>query len=127
MSRHKKIDGVWDRLEIVMADKGVTKREVARLCGINRRTLIETNRGRMPSLGTLATFCTKMGVSADYILGLPCSETLNVIKDIVEAEDNLRKAQEKALKFFVMNNLADNETQAKCMINYQLNKARKTE
>ena len=124
MSGHKVIDGVWDRIELVIADSGMTKEAVAKRCGINRRTLIETNRGRMPSLGTLASFCGAMGVSADYILGLPCNDTFNVVKDVMKAEINLRRAQDEAIKFYVMHDLAENETQAKCMINYQLNKER---
>ena len=58
------------------------------------------------------------------MLGLPNDDSLNVIKDIIAAERNLRRAQEKAMKFYITHDLAENETQAKVMINYQQNKER---
>jgi hypothetical protein len=70
MGRHKKIEGMWDRIDEVILDSGLTKSEIARRCGFSRNILADRSAGRMLSLGALASFCSTMNVSADYILGI---------------------------------------------------------
>ena len=70
MSEHIKIAGIWDRIEQTIYDSEMTKVEVAKKCGFERRTLNGKSDNRMLSLGAFAKLCATMNVSADYILGL---------------------------------------------------------
>ena len=70
MGKHGKIIGMWERIDEVIYESGLTKAEVARRCHFSRNILADESSNRMMSAWTLASFCTNMHVSADYILGL---------------------------------------------------------
>lgn len=67
---HTKVYGLWDRIDEVISESGLSKSEVARRCGFSRNVLASESLNQMPSAGILAKFCSTMEVSADYILGL---------------------------------------------------------
>lgn len=70
MGKHNKVRGFWERVDEVIYESGLSKAEIARRCGFSRNILADEGAGRMMSVGTLASFCSAMHVSADYILGL---------------------------------------------------------
>ena len=70
MSEHIKLECVWDRIDKAIERSGLSKSEIARRGGFERRTLNGRAGNIMPSLGTLARFCAVTHTSADYILGL---------------------------------------------------------
>ena len=61
-----------DRLRAARLDADMEQKELARLLGITQQqySLYETGRRRLPA-EMLATLCRALGVSADYLLGLP--------------------------------------------------------
>lgn len=61
-----------DRLRAARLDADVEQKELARLLGITQQqySLYETGRRRLPA-EMLAPLCRALGVSADYLLGLP--------------------------------------------------------
>ena len=65
------IRGFWERMEEAVTSCGLSKCEIARRCGFDRKVLMDyRNHDRMISSGYLARFCAVTGVSADWILGL---------------------------------------------------------
>lgn len=67
-------DGFWGRVEEAIADSGMTKSEIAKKMGVERKALYASNSpsgiSRSWHSGRLATFCKVTGVSADWLLGL---------------------------------------------------------
>ena len=67
-------DGFWDRVEEAIQDSGMTKPQIARLMGVNRKALIPSKSSngtdRSWHSGRLASFCKITGVSADWLLGI---------------------------------------------------------
>ena len=76
MGKHKKIPGMWERIDEVIADSGLSKIEISKRCGFERRTLSGETENRMLSIGALKSFCQTMNVSADYILGIKKEKTV---------------------------------------------------
>jgi hypothetical protein len=70
MSEHIKLEGFWDRVNKAVKDSGLSKSEIARRGGFERRALNGESENRMLSAGTLARFCVVTDVSADWILGI---------------------------------------------------------
>ena len=70
MSEHIKLEGFWDRVNKAVKDSGLSKSEIARRGGFERRALNGESENRMLSVGTLARFCVVTDVSADWILGI---------------------------------------------------------
>ena len=71
MEKQKVIYGFWDRIEEAIFESGLSKCEIARKMGCERRVLITgQSEARMLSAHNLMEFCNVTGVSADYILGL---------------------------------------------------------
>lgn len=64
------IYGFWDRLDEVCEQSGMTKAEISRRMGIDRKTLYNTCGSKSMNSGYLAKFCGVTGASADYLLGL---------------------------------------------------------
>lgn len=69
MNRTIMIDGFWDRVDQTCEKSGLTKNEIARRCGFERKILFHYGK-RMPNSGFVARFCAETGVSADWLLGL---------------------------------------------------------
>lgn len=61
-----------DRLREARTDRDMEQKELAAVLGITQQqyTLYETGRRRLPA-DLLAPLCRTLGVSADYLLGLP--------------------------------------------------------
>lgn len=73
MSKYKVpyIYGFWDRIEKAVEESGMSKAEIARKMGCDRKIFYLGRRQQtMMSAGYIAKFCVATGVSADYILGL---------------------------------------------------------
>lgn len=70
MSEHIKLEGFWERIDETIVDSGLSKTEIARRSGFERRVLNGASENRMMSVGSLARFCAVTNVSADWILGL---------------------------------------------------------
>lgn len=65
------IEGFWERLEEAVRESGLTKTEIARRIGCDRKSLYELSGAhRMPHAGYMAKFCAVTKVSADWLLGL---------------------------------------------------------
>lgn len=66
------VNTLCDRLRAARLDADVEQKELARLLGITQQqySLYETGRRRLPA-EMLAPLCRALGVSADYLLGLP--------------------------------------------------------
>ena len=69
MKKRILIEGFWDRVDSVCYKSGLSKTEIARRIGCDRKTLMRMNSAMMNS-GYLAKFCAITGTSADYLLGL---------------------------------------------------------
>lgn len=60
-----------DRLRNVRENRGLTQRELARLCAIGENQINKyENGGGDPSLANLKVIAKVLGVSTDYLLGL---------------------------------------------------------
>ena len=70
MRRNNLIYGFWDRMEEAMFKSGMTKLEISRRMGVDRKTLYAPHDRRSLNSGYLARFCAVTGVSADWLLGL---------------------------------------------------------
>lgn len=71
MKRRILIEGFWDRVDSVCYKSGLSKLEIARRIGCDRKTLMQSRmNGAMMNSGYLAKFCAVTGASADYLLGL---------------------------------------------------------
>jgi len=66
--------GFWDRVEEAIQDSGMSKAQIAKKMGVERKALYASKSGnndnRSWHSGRLATFCKITGVSADWLLGL---------------------------------------------------------
>ena len=70
MQRRIVIEGYKERLEEAVYQSGMTKKEIARLMGMDRKVLLPKSYGWQMGSGALARFCAVTGVSADWMLGL---------------------------------------------------------
>lgn len=71
------IEGFWDRVDSVCYKSGLSKTEIARRIGCNRKALMQNQmNGAMMNSGYLAKFCAVTGASADYLLGLKKEATI---------------------------------------------------
>ena len=60
-----------DRLRAALVEKDISQRQLALSMGKDPRTVNHVFKGPVhPDLGTLKDFCEKLGVSADWLLGL---------------------------------------------------------
>lgn len=65
------IEGFWERLEEAVRLSGLTKTEIARRIGCDRKSLYElAGRHRMLQSGYMAKFCVVTKISSDWLLGL---------------------------------------------------------
>ena len=69
MNRRFKIEGYEDRLKLAITASGMTKYEIAKRMGVDRKVFCHSRDAQMNS-GTLARFCAVTGESADWLLGL---------------------------------------------------------
>ena len=76
-------DGFWDRVDQAIEESGMTKVELAKKMGIERKALYRPTDGsddRSWHSGRVATFCKITGVSADWLLGLSNHKSLKITK-----------------------------------------------
>lgn len=70
MARHKSlIYGFWDRFDEALTNKNISKNELARRVGCDRKTLYRSS-GVTPNALYLVRICVQLDVSADYLLGI---------------------------------------------------------
>ncbi len=63
------LDGFWDRLDEEIRKRGLDKKRLSQMCGINRKVLYNPNRRkRYINLVYFARICSALRVSADYLL-----------------------------------------------------------
>ena len=70
MQRKIVIEGYKERLEEAVYQSGMTKTEIARLMGMDRKVLLPETHYCQMGAGALMKFCAITGVSADWMLGL---------------------------------------------------------
>lgn len=66
------IQGMDERVEYIVQNSGMSRRELAKRCGVSKNTF-QINRwyeGTNYSATTIVKLCSVTGASADYILGL---------------------------------------------------------
>lgn len=69
--KQKLIEGFWDRVEEVVYNTGLSKCEIARRMGGERKLLITGKaENRMLSAGYVASFCAVTGTDANWLLGV---------------------------------------------------------
>lgn len=64
------ICGLEERLVEACEKSGLTKKEIARRCGFDRRTLYFGGNHRALNSGTVARFCEATNTDANWLLGL---------------------------------------------------------
>lgn len=70
MKRRVYIDGFVERLEKACENTGLSKSEIARRCGINRKQLARKSSMFMMNSGDVAKFCAGTGTDANWLLGV---------------------------------------------------------
>lgn len=77
-------DGFWDRVEEAIESSKLSKNEIARQMGVNRKALYpsasDNGVNRSWHSGRLASFCKITGVSADWLLGISDSKSTEYLK-----------------------------------------------
>lgn len=89
-----------DRLREALTDRDMSQRQLALSMGKDPRTVNHVFKGPVhPDLGTLKEFCQKLGVSADWLLGLseskednPQPQTLHRFKKLNDITDHGKRA-----------------------------------
>lgn len=76
------IQGFRERLEQACCESGMTKVEIAKRCGFDRKTLIGMNNNNMMHSGNLAKFCAVTGTDANWLLGIKGDVNYAYIKRI---------------------------------------------
>lgn len=60
-----------ERLTELLNEKGLSKREAARICNISAQSISDWSTGKIqPTAEMIYIICTKFNESADYILGI---------------------------------------------------------
>ena len=63
------LDGFWDRLDEEIRKRGLNKKLLSQMCGIDRKMLYNPKRNdRYIRLVYFARICNALRVSADYLL-----------------------------------------------------------
>ena len=76
MKKRTMIEGFWDRFDECVADAGVSKVQLAKQIGCERKTLYNNYTNRAISSLYIAMFCSAYGFSADYIFGISKNKRL---------------------------------------------------
>lgn len=63
------IEGFWSRIDKVLQDNNISKSQVAKLMGCDRKTIYQ-REGTMNPL-YIAKFCAVTGADANWLLGIP--------------------------------------------------------
>lgn len=64
------IEGFYERMDEACLNSGLSKNEIARRCGFNRKILTGVKENRMLSSGYLARFCVVTKTDANWLLGI---------------------------------------------------------
>lgn len=70
MRHYMKVEGALDRLREAIAASGLCPTEIMRRAGIPSSTFYEHLNGAALSELYVAKYCTVLGISADWLLGL---------------------------------------------------------
>jgi hypothetical protein len=63
------VRGFWDRLEVSVVRSGLSKAEITRRMGVNRKTIYRSTAENMGALN-VAKFCAVTKTDANWLLGL---------------------------------------------------------
>lgn len=67
MNRHQQVEGLWERVEQVCFETGMTKPQLCKQMGFDRKSLYDSSGF---SVLKLARFCAVTGTDANWLLGL---------------------------------------------------------
>lgn len=67
MNRHQQVEGLWERVEQACFETELTKREICKRMGFDRKSLYDSSGF---SVLKLARFCAVTGTDANWLLGL---------------------------------------------------------
>ena len=62
-------EGFRQRLDLIREERGISKAEMARLCGLPPRTLENYFKGHKPGIDALMALSIGLDVSVDWLLG----------------------------------------------------------
>ncbi len=65
-----RIEGFWERFDQACYDRNITKKELARRIGCNRKTLYEGTNSGTPNALYIARACNVLNISSDWLLGV---------------------------------------------------------
>ncbi len=89
-----------DRLRFAREQRGISQRELARLCGISLNQVHRYESGSIePTAPTLASIAHELAISSDYLLGLSDVPTSN-------APENLRPDERQLLEAYTLGDSA---------------------
>lgn len=69
MKKKSHIRGFWDRVDAAVMKSGLTKNDIARMIGCNRKTLYRSEEQNMNCL-YVAKFCAVTKTDSNWLLGL---------------------------------------------------------
>lgn len=70
MNRKTYIEGFYQRLDEACRRSGKSKVAIAKLCGFDRRVLMNKYNNTMMNGGNIAKFCALTGTDANWLLGV---------------------------------------------------------
>ena len=70
MRTNKYIEGFNERIDEACIKSGLTKKEIARRAGFDRKTLSRMSQDNMMNSGALARFCNVTHSDANWLLGI---------------------------------------------------------
>lgn len=70
MRHNRKVEGLTERLNSAVYASGLTPGEIQKRAGVKRNTYYDHLSGQPMSELFIAKYCTALGISADWLLGL---------------------------------------------------------
>lgn len=81
-----------DRLTELLKEKGISKREAARICNISAQSISDWTTGKIqPTAEMIYIICTKLNESADYLLGIENEDGSKKNNYIFNIQNNYNK------------------------------------
>ena len=98
------MDVFGKRLSYILTERGITQRKLAKMCRITESTICRYINGSItPKATEVVTIAKSLGVSTDYLLGMPESKEMTVKEllrklDILTNDTNL--SLEECINFY---------------------------
>ena len=81
-----------DRLTELLKEKGISKREAARICNVSAQSISDWSTGKIqPTAEMIYIICTKLNESADYLLGIENEDGTKKNNYIFNIQNNYNK------------------------------------